>query len=90
MKNGTTTGTHESGAGVPDITPADSSVNTQTYGAASITRTWINATVNEGDTFYLHVARPEMDTGTEKTEITSVKCHADFQFGRSWATHNAD
>ena len=90
MKNGTTTGTHESGAGVPDITPADSSVNTQTYGAASITRTWINATVNEGDTFYLQVARPEMDTGTEKTEITSVKCHADFQFGRSWATHNAD
>ena len=95
MKNGTTTGTHESGAGVPDITPADSSVNTQTYGAASITRTWINAVVNKGDIFYLQVARPDDDNAdpgmtTEKTEITSVKCHADFQFGNSWTTHNAD
>jgi len=88
MKNGTTTGTHE--VGTPEPTSAGVSPNTQTYGSSSITRTWINITIAAGDIFYIQVASACIDTGTEIDQITAITCNADFQFGKSWATHNED
>jgi len=89
MKNGTTTGTHEVGTTAVG-SGADSSPNTQTYGGVSITRLWVNITVAKDDIFYVQMAGANVTTATVVNRIDEIKCHADFRFGHTWATHNED